>query len=426
MSAVIDTPRRGAPPLPLGEIETSQRSWAETPIAERVSIVRALRRLIADEAEQLGLSAAAVSNRPLEEKLVSEVLPLADACAWLEQNAARVLAPKRHGRKGRPFWLQGVTFEVQRQPFGIVLVIGPRNYPLFLPAVHALHALVAGNAVLLKPAPGTRGVAQHFARLALAAGLPPLLLEVLEETADAARDAIGFGVDKVVFTGSSQNGRSVLAQLSYTNAPAVMELSGNDAVLVLADADLDLVVRALQFGTRLNGSDTCIAPRRLILVEEIAEELQRRLAQEYGPRLPVECVPNALAGVERINAADFGLGAAIFSRDLNLAETLASQIKSGFVLINDLIVPTADPRFPFGGAKASGFGVTRGEEGLLEMTRPHVVATRRGHFRPHYEPSLPGDAALFSSYIRAVHGAPRLGAWRELLSCLVRRKPSTK
>ena len=59
------------------------------------------------------------------EKLVSEVLPLADACRWLERNAARVLAPRRCGKRGRPFWMRGVSFEVQRQPFGVVLVIGP-------------------------------------------------------------------------------------------------------------------------------------------------------------------------------------------------------------------------------------------------------------------------------------------------------------
>ena len=135
---------------------------------------------------------------------------------------------------------------MQRQPFGIVLVIGPGNYPLFLPAVHALHALVAGNAVLLKPAPGTREVALAFARLAVArrprsrAAHGPARERRKPRATPSPR-----GVDKVIFTGSSENGRDVLAQLAETNTPSVMELSGEDAVIVLADADLDLVVRAL-------------------------------------------------------------------------------------------------------------------------------------------------------------------------------------
>src|SRR5690606_12302557 len=100
-----------------------------------------------------------------------------------------ILAPKRHGKRGRPFWLQGATFEVQRQPFGVVLVIGPGNYPLFLPAVQALQALVAGNAVLLKRAPRTRAVALAFVRLVGDTGLDADLLTILPETVDAAHAA---------------------------------------------------------------------------------------------------------------------------------------------------------------------------------------------------------------------------------------------
>src|SRR6476469_9711368 len=109
----------------------------------------------------------------------------------------------------------------------------------------------------------------------------------------------------------------------------------------------------------------------------------------------------------RSNAADFALGASIFSRDIARARSLAARIKTGFVLINDLIAPTADSRLPFGGVQASGFGTTRGEEGLLEMTFPHVVALRRGNSHPHFAQSEPGDAKFFSSYIRAVHGRSR-------------------
>ncbi len=405
---------------------TQARSASFIPLRERLRIVRELRHLIAENADALAAAGAAVSDRPLAEKLVSEVLPLADACRWLERNAARVLAPRRYAKRGRPFWMQGVTFEVQRQPFGTVLVIGPGNYPLFLPAVHALHALVAGNAVLLKPAPGTRAVALAFARLAIEAGLEAALLTILPESVEAARDAIAAGVDKVVFTGSSENGRDVLAKLAETNTPSVMELSGKDAVLVFADADLDLVVRALRFGMRLNGGATCIAPRRLVVVQSIAEELLDRLATARGPRLLIERVRDDTAAVLRANAADFALGASIFSRDIAKARALAAQIKTGFVLINDLIVPTADPRMPFGGVRASGFGTTRGDEGLLEMTHPHVVAIRRGRLHPHFDEPAPDDAHLFTAYIRAAHGRSRLAAIPAFLRALIANSKPTK
>jgi aldehyde dehydrogenase (NAD+) len=402
----------------------AQAQWAQTPIGERLRVIRRLRHLIAEHAEELALASAQVSDRPLAEKLASEVLPLADACRWLERRAAKLLAPRQVGSRGRPFWMSGISSAVQRQPFGLVLVIGPGNYPLFLPAVQTLHALVAGNAVLLKPAPETRHVAVAFAALAFAVGLDRALLTVLPESVSSGANAIAAGVDKVVFTGSSENGREVLVLLAESNTPAAMELSGEDAVLVLADADLDLVTRALRFGARLNAGNTCMAPRRLIVVEAIAEELLRRLrATEHCQQTETLCsaierVRDESAGVAAINAGEFALGASIFSRDSAGAQILAARIRTGFVLINDLIIPTADPRLPFGGVKASGFGTTRGEEGLLEMTHPQVVSVSSGKARRHFDEPEEGDAGLFAAYLRAAHGRRQLAAIPELLRAL--------
>jgi acyl-CoA reductase-like NAD-dependent aldehyde dehydrogenase len=399
----------------------AQAHWAKTPIRDRLRMIRALRHLIAENAETLAASAAAVSDRPLTEKLTSEVLPLADACRWLERNAAKVLAPRRHGLRGRPLWLGGVSFKVQRQPLGTVLVIGPGNYPLFLPGVHALHALAAGNAVLLKPAPATRPVALLFANLIRDAGLDPTLLTTLPEATEAASDAIRDGVDKVIFTGSSENGHDVLAALARTNTPSVMELSGEDPVIVLADADIDLVVRALRFGTQLNDGNTCIAPRRLIVVKEAYDDLIARLITADFPAPMIEQVADNDAAAESANSGDFGLGASIFARKITKARALAARLKTGFVVINDLIVPTADPRMPFGGVKASGFGSTRGEEGLLEMTFPHVIAIRRGKSHRHFDETAAGDAHLFSAYIRAAHGRDRFAAIRDFAGALFQK-----
>lgn len=404
----------------------AQERWALVPIRERLRVVRALRHLLAANADKLAAIAASVSNRPVEEKLVSEVLPLVETCCWLERNTRRVLTPRRHRWRGRPLWLTGTSFEVQRHPFGLVLVIGPRNYPLFLPAVHALHALAAGNAVLLKPAPGTLDVAAEFARLSRAAGLDPALLIVLPDTWEAGRQAIESGIDKVVFTGSSENGRKILLQLAATNTPAVMELSGRDPVIVLADADLDLVIRALKFGTGLNAGETCIAPHRLVVVETVLEPLRQKLVSAGMADRSIESVCDPEEAVRRVNDQEWALGASIFSRDLGQAQALAARIQTGFVLINDLIVPTADPRMPFGGLKASGFGSTRGPEGLLEMTYPHVVAVRQGRFHPHFEPTGPDDADFFTAYIRAIHGRFRVGEFRELINALVAKLKNRK
>lgn len=401
---------------------SAQLSWANQTFKDRGRYFRRLRGLIASNALPLAEAAAGLKWRPVSEKLASEVVPLADTCRWLEKRPERVLRPRSGGTRHRPLWLQGVSFQVHRRPWGTVLIIGPANYPLFIPGAQILHALAAGNAVLFKPAPGTETVAAAFAELAYDAALDPLLLQLLPSGEEFAIAAIRAGVSKIIFTGRSENGQNVLAEAAIQNTPAVMELSGDDACLVLADADLELVIRCLQFSSRWNDGDTCMAPRRLIVVEPIAAEFLAKLQAAPGiSRLPIRVVPDEKTAVAEAEASSFGLGISIFSSDLVRARLLASKISSGVALINDVIVPTADPRMPFGGVKASGFGVTRGDEGLLEMTFPQVIAARRGGFRPHLAELNGNSSNLFTAFLFAAHGEPkqRIRGIRELFVALV-------
>ena len=114
----------------------------------------------------------------------------------------------------RPLWLVGSKVELRREPRGVVLVIGPSNYPLLLPGVQVLQALVAGNAVLLKPGAGAGPAAQVVADQLAAAGLPDGLLQVLGEEVAQATSAMAHGVDLVLLTGSLATGRAVLEGLA--------------------------------------------------------------------------------------------------------------------------------------------------------------------------------------------------------------------
>ena len=104
---------------------------------------------------------------------------------------------------------------------------------------------------------------------------------------------------------------------------------------------------------------------------------------------------------------------------------MAAQINAGSVCINDLIVPTADARVPFGGRSRSGFGTTRGAEGLLELTTPKVVTISRSKFRPAFDPPHPGDEEMFQAYLKLTHGRglkPRWSALKQLIRALARRR----
>jgi acyl-CoA reductase-like NAD-dependent aldehyde dehydrogenase len=467
----------------------AQRAWAALTLRERLRVLRRFRHHAARQAETLAQASASSRSRPLAETLTAEVLPLLDACRFLERRAATVLAPRRAGWRGRPLWLTDTAAEVRREPWGVVLLIGPGNYPLLLPGVQALQALAAGNAVVLKPGSGGRPAALALADLLQRAGLDPALCPVLEESPAAAEAALRAGVDKVLLTGSASTGRAVLGRLAETLTPAAVELSGVDAALVRADADPDLAARAVAFGLRLNAGATCIAPRRLVVHRAVAEVFREKLRAALAETEPVPLAPGrlgaltpalqeALRGEARLlagsvenpdawrgpllvevpaesplwradwfvplallrvvdddaaalrvaNDSPFALGASIFTRDLPAARALAGELRAGVVTVNDLIVPTADPRLPFGGRGHSGFGVTRGAEGLLELTTPKVVATRRGRWRPHYEPTPAEQVPLLAALLRLLHGggvADRLRALGDLLRAGRRRPMST-
>ena len=133
-----------------------------------------------------------------------------------------------------------------------------------------------------------------------------------------------------------------------------------------------------------------------------AELLRRDLFAPIVSLLPYEDLGDAVAADA---ACPYALGASIFG-PRNEAEALSRRLRAGSVTINDLIVPTADPRVPFGGTGESGFGVTRGDEGLLAMTRPQTVMHRRGTWRPHFDLTR-SNAALFDAYLQLAYGPIR-------------------
>jgi acyl-CoA reductase-like NAD-dependent aldehyde dehydrogenase len=439
--------------------------WASRPLAERLAVLERARGVVGDDPEPLAALIEVPGRRGLEESLAVEVAPVLDAMRWLERDAAKVLAPRRTGRRGRPSWYAGMSAEVRRVPLGLVLVIGPSNYPFMLPAIQAAQALAAGNAVVVKPGTGGERALRSWAGTLAEAGLPEGLLAILDEATETAKAAVEAGADHVVLTGSVESGRAVLRRLAETLTPATMELSGSDAVFVSEDADLDLTARALRFGLELNGGASCIAPRRAFVARTRLEELERRLGEELassealpataprvarvrelveealaaGARVAAGAAPEegrlaplVLSGLARdselLEAEHFGpllalfpvdsmdealeldarcpqaLGASVFSRDEAAARALAGRVRAGVVTINDCVAPTGDPRLPFGGRDASGFGTTRGPEGLLALTAPQVLTLTRGR-RRHLDRLGEGAAALFASLIRFAHGA---------------------
>ena len=132
----------------------------------------------------------------------------------------------------------------------------------------------------------------------------------------------------------------------------------------------------------------------------------------FAPWLALVPVADMAEALAHDAACPFALGASVFGPAAE-ARALAARLRAGSVCINDLIVPTADPRLPFGGSARSGFGRTRGAEGLLEMTALRTVSERAGRFRPHLAAATPLDAPRFAAMARLLHGS-----WRGIPAAL--------
>lgn len=459
----------------LDRVRTVQRDWADRTIDQRLAVLRRFRELLAEHSTSLVNTVDSRLPRSTGDTLSAEIIPLAEAARYLELDAARLLRPVVVSKRGRPFWLGGVRLLVQRDPHGIVLVIGPANYPIFLPGVQALQALVAGNAVVWKPGAGGRAAADSISALLLRAGLPQGLLTVMDESAEAGRHWIAAGVDKVVLTGSEASGRAVLELCAQRLIPATVELSGCDAMFVLEDADVVRASAALGFGLRLNGSSTCIAPRRVFIhrsvyssfrtaiiaelyaipaitvpprtaalardlvddalehgaevlagvVEENSGALRPVLLERVAPsmRLMQTDVFAPIAGVcvfdseaEALALAEqcrYALGASVFGSSTR-AKAFARQVRTGMVVVNDMIAPTADPRISFGGRGKSGFGKSRGPEGLLDMTVSKTIATQSARRLRHLEPPHMHAVVIFTGFLAIAHGR----GWRNRLGAI--------
>ena len=424
-----------------------------------------------------GIVELARSDQRIEdiETVASELIPLADALDWIRRRGAKTLADRKVGILGRPAWMWGVRSVVQRAPLGRVLVLGTWNYPIFLTGVQIAQALAGGNSVLVKPATGTEALTTRLIELFHQAGVPREALVAIGSDTQSAINAMSAehgDIDLVVLTGSAATGRKVLQQAAETLTPAIMELSGVDAVNSLPGTDWNRLTKAVEFGLMFNSGATCIGPRRLMFeigdeqaqqairadlvdrlkqldpvtvhpaareavasaiesaVEEGATDLVGNFDTEklrrdgvmfpvvlsgvdqnapilqtdlFAPVVSLLPMPEIESAIELVNESPYRLAASVFGPKRS-AQAFAEKLSVGCVTVNDLVAPTADPRLPFGGRGDSGFGVTRGPEGLLAMTTPKVIAVRNSSIAPHLSTRNDSDADLLSGVLQIKHG----------------------
>ncbi|MCV2396223.1 aldehyde dehydrogenase family protein [Actinotalea sp. M2MS4P-6] len=248
--------------------------WREQGFRGRRDHLVRFKAAIATNAQELAEVISAETGKPGSDALIEIMLTLGHL-DWAAKNAKRVLR-RQKVKAGLMNFNQRAT--VGYEPYGVIGVIGPWNYPLYTPMGSISYALAAGNAVVFKPSELTPGPAVWLAeQWARTVGHDVLVTVTGDGSTGSALAASR--VNKIAFTGSTATAKKVMATASQRLTPIVAECGGKDAVLVAADADLDVAADFIVLGGMGNAGQTCAGVERVYVVDSVRDELVRRVVE---------------------------------------------------------------------------------------------------------------------------------------------------
>ena len=419
--------------------------WRQMDARDRGRLMNRLADLIEQHIDELAELETLDNGKPISESRQGD-LPLVIDCfryyaGW---------ADKIHGQT---IPIRGNYFcYTKREPVGVAGQIIPWNFPLLMAAWKWGPALAAGCTSVLKPASATALTALRLAELAVEAGYPAGVVNVVPGRGSDAGDALVKhpGVDKIAFTGSTEVGYGLMRKCADTLKRITLELGGKSPNIVFGDADLDVAVHGSMIALYFNQGQCCCAGSRLFVQDKAHDEFVEKLAAkvdqrkvgdpfdpttEQGPQVDknqydtvmsyiekgkkegAKCVSGgsrlgekgffiqptiftevkdemAIAReeifgpvlsilkfsdmdevIDRANTTEYGLAAAVWTRDVGKAQTIIDRVRAGTVWVNCYDV--FDAAAPFGGFKASGIGRELGEKGLDAYTEVKTVTIAR-------------------------------------------------
>jgi len=247
-------------------LRRGQQEWAARPLAERSRVFLRFHDLVYANREQ-GLDIVQAETGKARRDAMEELVDVMLNARHYARDAQRLLAPRRH--RG-VFPVATGVLQIQR-PKGVVGVMAPWNYPLTLAASDTLPALIAGNAVLLKPDVQTTLTSLWAVDLMLQAGLPSEVIRVVTGDGSVVGPMVTDRVDYVMFTGSTRVGREVAARCGERLIGCSLELGGKNAMIVRADADIERAAEIAVRASFANAGQLCISMERLYVHESIVE-----------------------------------------------------------------------------------------------------------------------------------------------------------
>jgi acyl-CoA reductase-like NAD-dependent aldehyde dehydrogenase len=271
------TSPRAVPQL-LAKAREAQKAWAQRPVAERCAQIAVLKTKILEAREVLTDAVVRESGKPRVEAKFADIFVSLDSADYFAKHGERLLKPESVAHHSLA--AKAKTGKLFYDPMGVVAIISSWNYPLAIPMGQTIAAVAAGNAVLCKTSDFTPECGELIGKLFRGAGFPADLVTIVQGGGEVGQALIDARPDKVFFTGSVFTGRHVAEACAPLLIPSVLELGGKDAMLVLADADLEVASSAAVWGSYTNCGQVCLSVERLFVEESISEAFIRKCVEK--------------------------------------------------------------------------------------------------------------------------------------------------
>jgi len=258
----------------------AQPAWQELGIGKRLQVLRRFQTLLQEKKADVARLITQEAGKPYVESLLTEVLVVLDATQFLIANARGLLRDQRIGHAN--LVMKAKRGRVRREPYGVLGIISPWNYPFNIPATEGLAALAAGNAVVVKPSEFTSLSALELQALLRTAGVPEDIFQVLVGAGATGAALANSQIDKLIFTGSVASGKKVAQAAAARLLPVVLELGGKDPMLVLDDADLEVASSAAVWGAFVKAGQTCLSVERCYVHRSLYEPFLAKVVEKTG------------------------------------------------------------------------------------------------------------------------------------------------
>lgn len=312
----------------------AQPRWSDLGVRRRCKILKNFQRLLHERKSRVAELISREAGKPDVEALTTEVVVVLDSVRYYAENAFALLRDERlpHGNLA----MKAKSGRILREPYGVVGIISPWNYPFSIPATESLCALVAGNAVAVKPSEFTSLIALELGDLLHEAGVPADVFRVLPGDGGTGAALLNSEIDKLIFTGSAATGKHIAEAAAKKLLPVVLELGGKDPMLVLEDANIEVASSGAVWGAFVNAGQTCLSVERCYVHRNIFDRFLEACVQK---------TKQLRVGKGQDPGTD--IGPMIHERQLRIVEDQVEQARSlgARVLTGGKRLPELGPNF---------------------------------------------------------------------------------